>query len=254
MLGAEHDAPQIDGHDALVLVEVDFGQRPRARDARDVQHGVDVPEGVERCREHRLDVGFCRDVGVERHDGVAELGGGVLLVAADVGGQHLRPFPHEHSGRRPGHARPGTGDDRDLAVQFSHELSLSASGDGLDGRELQVELRQAPDDPGLLVTEPSVARGAVVLLGEPDVAHPVEDALEADATFGAGQRATGAGVGAAAERHVVQGVGPIDSEVVGALEPAGITVGAPPGHCIARARGPGGRGAPAASHRPLASL
>ena len=88
MLGAEHDPPKVDAHDALVVIEVELGERPRAPDAGDVQHGVDAPEVLDGCREHGLDVGFVGDVDVERGDGFAELGGRVLLGPADVGSQH----------------------------------------------------------------------------------------------------------------------------------------------------------------------
>ena len=51
-----------------------------AADAGDVEHRVDAPERLERGGEHRLDVGLLGHVAVERHDGVAELGRGVLLA------------------------------------------------------------------------------------------------------------------------------------------------------------------------------
>ena len=87
------------------------------------------------------------------------------------------------------------------------------------GVELEVQLREAAQDPGRLVAEAAVAGRAVVLLGQADVAHPVEDALEADPALGPGERATGARVGAAPERDVGLGVVAVDAELGRALEP-----------------------------------
>src|SRR4051812_42166567 len=70
-----------------------------------------------------------------------------------------------------------------------------------------------------------LTRGSVVLVGETDVAHPGEDALEADPTFGACQRTAGARVHAAAEGDVVESVLAVDREVVGTLEPTWVAVG-----------------------------
>src|SRR5204862_3054589 len=54
-----------------------------------------------------------------------------------------------------------------------------------------------------------------------------EDALEADPALDPGQRATRTGVDAATKRDVVEGVLPVDLEVVGALEAPGVAVGGP---------------------------
>ena len=88
------------------------------------------------------------------------------------------------------------------------------------GVELEVQLGEAAEDPRRLVVEAAGAGRAVVLLGQADVAHPVEDALEADPALGPGERAAGARVGAAAERDVGLGVGAVDAELGRALEPA----------------------------------
>jgi hypothetical protein len=120
VLGAEQHAAQVDVHHAVVLVHRDLGDGLSTADASDVQHGVDLAEGLDRLGEHGLDLLFLGDVDPERHDGIPELLGRLLLATRDVGGQHLGPFPHEHLGRGPGHARPRPGDDRHLAVQFTH--------------------------------------------------------------------------------------------------------------------------------------
>src|SRR5262245_22446305 len=67
-----------------------------------------------------------------------------------------------------------------------------AAGSG--GIELEVELLEATQDPGGLVAEVAVARWAVVLLGQSDVARPGEDALQADPALGPGEGPTGARV------------------------------------------------------------
>ena len=64
-----------------------------------------------------------------------------------------------------------------------------------------------------------------MLLGQADVAHPVEDAVEADPPLGPGQGATGTGVGTPAEGHVCPGVGPVHVELRRVLEAPGIAVG-----------------------------
>ncbi len=66
---------------------------------------------------------------------------------------------------------------------------------------------QPAQHPGGFVVEVALARRTVVLLGEPDVAHTVEDALDADPALHPGQRAAGTGVGAPAEGDVDLGVG-----------------------------------------------
>ena len=133
-------------------------------------------------------------VAVEQGDGVAV--GGELLGDAEAD------------------ARGGAGDDGD-----------PGHAAGSIGVELEVQLGEAAEDPGRLVVEAPVAGRAVVLLGEPDVARAVEDALEADPALGAGQRTAGAGVGAPAEGDVGGGVRAVDAELVRALEPAGVAVG-----------------------------
>src|SRR6478736_8965961 len=91
--------------------------------------------------------------------------------------------------------------------------------------ELDVELVEAPEDPRRLVREPARARRSVVLLRQPDVAHPVEDALEADAGLRARQRTAGARVHAAPERDVLLHVRAVEAELGRALEAARVAVG-----------------------------
>jgi hypothetical protein len=113
-------APQVHGHDPLVLVDIDVTEPGAAADAGDVEDRVHLAERIHRGGEHRFDVGLLRHVCVERHERVAELVGRLLLAAADVGAEDPGPLSNEHPGRCSGHARSRAGDDRDLAVQFSH--------------------------------------------------------------------------------------------------------------------------------------
>src|SRR5262245_64513117 len=87
-----------------------------------------------------------------------------------------------------------------------------------------MEPAQSAQDPRRLVLEAPGAGGPVVLLREPDVAHAVEDPLEADLRLGAGERAARAGVGAAAEGDVLLAVGAADAELGGGLETPRVAV------------------------------
>src|SRR4029079_12497648 len=68
----------------------------------------------------------------------------LLLPPGDVGGEDLGALAHEHLGRGPGHAGPGSGDDRDLAVELTHWGPLLADAErllsigGRAGRQLRV--------------------------------------------------------------------------------------------------------------------
>src|SRR5439155_3192038 len=88
-----------------------------------------------------------------------------------------------------------------------------------------VNASEATEDPRRLVLEAAGAPRPVVLFGEPNVARPVEDALDADATLGARQRPPGARVVTASEGDVLLGVGPVEPELRRALEPSRIPVG-----------------------------
>jgi len=55
----------------------------------------------------------------------------------------------------------------------------------------------------------------VLALGDPDVGHAVEDALDADARLGAGQRRTDTGVDAESESEVMAAVGATEAKFSG---------------------------------------
>ena len=57
--------------------------------------------------------------------------------------------------------------------------------------ELEVQAADTAEDVGRHVVVAAGAGGAVLLLGDPDVVHPVEQALDGDASFGARERAPG---------------------------------------------------------------
>ena len=79
--------------------------------------------------------------------------------------------------------------------------------------ELEVQAADAAQDVRRHVVVAAGAGGAVLLLGDPDVVHPVEQPLDGDASLGARERRAGARVGAVAEREVLARVGALDLEV-----------------------------------------
>ena len=72
--------------------------------------------------------------------------------------------------------------------------------------EFEVQLGEPAQDVGRNVLVATVTGGAVVRLADPDVGGAVQQALEPDPGFGAGQRCAGAAVDAAAEGQVLTGV------------------------------------------------
>src|SRR4030095_13738662 len=84
---------------------------------------------------------------------------------------------------------------------------------------------QAAQDPGRLVLEAPGARGTMMLLREANVAHPIEDPLEADLRLDAGERPARAGMVAAAEGDVLLRVGTVDADLGGAPETPRVPVG-----------------------------
>ena len=92
--------------------------------------------------------------------------------------------------------------------------------------ELDVQVVQAAQDPRRLVREVSGTRRAVMLVGEPDVAHPVEDPLDADATLGTRPAALrDRSATPTTEGHVLLRVGAVQPELLGTLEPSWIAIG-----------------------------
>ncbi len=119
VLRAEHHAPQVDVHHAVVVLHRDVADQRGVADAGHVAHRVEPPELVD-CGAHRgFDVGLLGDVAVHGDHGRAEVGRDVLLRAADVGGDDLGALAHERVHRRLGHARARARDHGDLAVQHS---------------------------------------------------------------------------------------------------------------------------------------
>src|SRR5581483_10857532 len=135
-----------------------------------------------------------------------------------------RPCPATTRSSPPVRDRDASSRPRPTACPRSR-WSTGRLGSPSDLRELDLQSGQAPQDPRRLVGEPACARRPVVLLGETDVAHAVEDAFKADATLGPRQWSARTGVDTTTEGDVVEGVLPVDAEIVRALEPPGIAVG-----------------------------
>ena len=96
--------------------------------------------------------------------------------------------------------------------------------------EFQMQLGEPAQDVGRNVLVATVSGRAVVRLADPDVGGAVEQPLEPDPGFGAGQRRAGAAVDAAAEGQVLTGVLAVGIERVRILEAARIAVGRPVDH------------------------
>ena len=144
----------------LVLVDRRVGQWPTTPMPATFST-ADLAERLQRGREHRLDLSLLRDVGVERDECVAQLPGGLLLPAADVGAEH--PAPSRTNTRADArHARAGTGDDGDSSFELSHargsrELERSLQFRVGGGGRTKTRGWPIPDDP-----EPRPPRSARV--------------------------------------------------------------------------------------------
>ena len=103
-------------------------------------------------------------------------------------------------------------------------------GIALDEVEFQVQLGEPTQDVGRNVLVATVSGRAVVRLADPDVGGAVEQPLQSDPGFGAGQRCAGAAVDAAAEGQVLAGVLALGIEGVRILEAARVAVGGPVDH------------------------
>src|SRR5437763_960973 len=93
--------------------------------------------------------------------------------------------------------------------------------------ELEVQTADAAQDVGRHVVVTAGAHGAVLLLGDPDVVHPVEQSLDRDPSLGARERSTGAGVRTVTERDVLARVRALHVEVARMLETTGVAVRGP---------------------------
>ena len=139
-----------------------------------------------------------------------------------LGSRPRRRDPRRHLGHR---SRRGRGQEWSPPGPLTPAEPTGTGELRLVRCELDVERVEAAQHPRGLVVEPARVGRAVVLLRQPDVAHPVEDALDADAGLGASQRTAGTGVDAAAEGDVLARVGAVEAELGRALEAPGVAVG-----------------------------
>src|SRR4051794_7157694 len=84
---------------------------------------------------------------------------------------------------------------------------------GRSRAELQVQARDTAQDERRDVAVAAGTGGAVVLLRDPDLTQPVEQPLDADPAFGAGELAAHAGVHAPTEGEVLTRVLAVDAEL-----------------------------------------
>ena len=95
------------------------------RDAGVVVEDVDPAEPLRGGRVHRLHARPVGDVDLHRQ-GIARLGGDLLgRCAVDVGRADLGPLLGEDDRRLAAHAAAGARDDRDLAVEATHQASVA---------------------------------------------------------------------------------------------------------------------------------
>src|SRR6185312_3508026 len=87
-----------------------------------------------------------------------------------------------------------------------------------DRCELDVQLAEPPHDERQLVGVATGIGWTVVLLGDPDVGHSVEDPIQRDSALRTGERRTRAGMDAADERDLLAHVMTIGTECVGIFE------------------------------------
>src|SRR4051812_20527291 len=95
---------------------------------------------------------------------------------------------------------------------------------------------EATEDVGRRVLVAARAGGAVLLLGDHDVAHALEQTFDADVALGPRERRTRTRVHTVPERDVLPGVRAIQPELLGRLEAARVTVRGAVEHHYGRAR------------------
>src|SRR5262249_41790134 len=129
------------------------------------------------------------------------------------------PNPFPRSGRRSASATAGRADRR---VPRPRRESRRARSHRV---ELEVQRFETAQHVDRRVVIPPGFRGTVLGIGDPDVGHAVEDALEADPTFGPGERRADARVDPEAESHVVPAIRAIDPEFGRLVELPRVAVG-----------------------------
>ena len=124
-LRPDHDAVQVDCHDAVEVPEVVIHQSAgRAGDPGVVHHHVQLAELLLSVLDRVLHAVRVGDVGVNERRGLAQyvhqFDGGLIV---DVGDDDPSAFLDEHLGDRPSDAVRATGDDRDLPRELIAHVS-----------------------------------------------------------------------------------------------------------------------------------
>ncbi len=103
--------------------------------------------------------------------------------------------------------------------------------------ERQMQFAEPAQDIGRLEGVATLVGRSVLDFTDIDFRHPVQDALDRNTAFDAGQRSAGARMHAASESHVLANVLAVEPKFVRIVKPAGITVGGAGQHHHDRADG-----------------
>jgi hypothetical protein len=139
---AERD-DRVDVEHRLELLVAHLVDRAVPRVARVVDHDVELAELVDRLLDQLVADAFLGQVAAEDRGLALDLAGGLLGdVAVQVVDQDARAVLGQQLGRRPADAARRSGDDRRLAVKYSHEC-LSFSFSRVEERHSDARVTQA---------------------------------------------------------------------------------------------------------------